>query len=136
MCQSWVFGLIWRLIRLPDLKLPSQKGNQWAQIAKKETPNMHVEFERFQGCPRRPRGAYISSGEVSPHLVQLNHRKIKRKSWGNHTKNHTKIIGKITIIIVAVFGNCMVTFYLNNKLNGSIVFSASDWYNKIPISLF
>ena len=29
MCQSWVFGLIWPLNRLPHSKLLSQKGNQW-----------------------------------------------------------------------------------------------------------
>ena len=28
----WVFGLIWPLNRLPHLKLPSQKGNQWALL--------------------------------------------------------------------------------------------------------
>ena len=26
MCQSWAFGLIWPLNRLPHFKLPSQKG--------------------------------------------------------------------------------------------------------------
>ena len=30
MCRSWLFGLIWPPNRLPHLKLPPQKGNQWA----------------------------------------------------------------------------------------------------------
>ena len=30
----------------------------------------------------------------------------------------------------------MVEMYLNNTLNSFVDFSASDWYNKIPISLF
>ena len=31
MCQSWIFGSIfWHLKRSPHLKLPFQKGNQWA----------------------------------------------------------------------------------------------------------
>ena len=51
-------------------------------------------------------------------------------------ENHRKIIGKITIIIIAMFGNFMVKLYLNNKFNGLIDFSASDWYNKISISFF
>ena len=43
---------------------------------------------------------------------------------------------KIAKIIMAFFGHFMVTLYLNNGFNGLIDFSASDWYNKIPISLF
>ena len=39
-------------------------------------------------------------------------------------------------IIMAMFGHCMVKFDLNSWLNILIDFPASDWYNKIPISLF
>ena len=39
-------------------------------------------------------------------------------------------------IIMAIFGHFMVKLYLNNMFNSLIDFSASDWYNKIPISLF
>ena len=35
-----------------------------------------------------------------------------------------------------MFGPIMVKMYLNNTLNSFIDFFASDWYNKIPISLF
>ena len=37
-------------------------------------------------------------------------------------ENHRKIIRKITIIIIAMFGNFMVKFYLNNWFNGLIGF--------------
>ena len=37
---------------------------------------------------------------------------------------------------MAIFVNCMVKLYLNNTFNILIDFSASFWYNKIPISLF
>ena len=47
-----------------------------------------------------------------------------------------KIGRKNTKIIMACFGHCMVKLFLNNRLNGLIVFSASDWYNQIQISLF
>ena len=40
------------------------------------------------------------------------------------------------VIIMVFFGPIMGEMYLNNILNISIVFSASIWYNKIPISLF
>ena len=40
------------------------------------------------------------------------------------------------VTIMAVFGNFMVKLYLNNKFNGLIDLSASEWHNQIPISLF
>ena len=49
---------------------------------------------------------------------------------------HKKIIGEIMAIIMAMFGPIIVKMYLNNISNCLIVFSASIWYNQIPISLF
>ena len=43
---------------------------------------------------------------------------------------------KNAIISMAIFGPNMVNIYLNNTFNSLIIFSASVWYNKIPISLF
>ena len=40
------------------------------------------------------------------------------------------------VIIMANFGHFIMNLYLNNIFNILIDFSASDWYNKIPISLF
>ena len=39
-------------------------------------------------------------------------------------------------IITAFVVQLMVKLYLNNTFNRFIDFSASDWYNKIQISLF
>ena len=47
-----------------------------------------------------------------------------------------EIIGHITKTSMAFVGHFMVKMYLNNILNSFIDFPASDWYNKIPISLF
>ena len=48
-------------------------------------------------------------------------------------ETNSAIIAKM---IMAIFGHFMVKLYLNCIFNGLIVFSASDWYNKSPISLF
>ena len=40
------------------------------------------------------------------------------------------------VIIMGSFGHFIVNMYLNNTFNSFLHFSASDWYNKIPISLF
>ena len=53
--------------------------------------------------------------------------------FGDWTINST---GKVTETIMAIFGPNMVTMYSNNILTILIHFSASFWYNKIPISLF
>ena len=51
-------------------------------------------------------------------------------------ENLRKILETINIIIMAMFVNFMERLYLNNRFNGLIDFPASDWYYKIPISLF
>ena len=53
--------------------------------------------------------------------------------FGDWTINST---GKVTEMIMAIFGPNMVTMYLDYIFNGLIIFSASFWYNKILISLF
>ena len=62
MCQSWVFGLIWPLNRLPHLKLPSQKGKPGASIETKATkslmgvkPSMLKPGVSMVGVPGRTR---------------------------------------------------------------------------------
>ena len=64
---------------------------------------------------------------------------MQRKACGINRKsleNHRKSIGKFMAIIMAVFGQFMVEMYSNYIFNGLTIFSASFWYNKIPISLF
>ena len=45
---------------------------------------------------------------------------------------HRDLFAKFRVIFRSNLGN----MYLNNTSNGFIFFSASFWYNKIPISLF
>ena len=40
------------------------------------------------------------------------------------------------VIIMAIFGPNMGEMYLDNTFNSFIYFSASIWYDKIPISLY
>ena len=45
-------------------------------------------------------------------------------------------VGKHMETIMSMFGPFMVQMYLNITFNGFIIFSASDWYTKVPIPLF
>ena len=58
------------------------------------------------------------------------------RETGKSQGNHKKIIGKSTKIIMAIFGPNTGEMYLNNTSIALLFFSASIWYNKIPISLF
>ena len=56
----------------------------------------------------------------------LDERRNKKEEGNKREKikeNHRKHIGKLTIIIMAIFGNFMVKLYLNNWFNGLIGFS-------------
>ena len=55
--------------------------------------------------------------------IVLNIESISLRKNGESWENHRKIIGNITIIIMAVFGCFMVKLYLNNWFNGLIGFS-------------
>ena len=56
--------------------------------------------------------------------------------WGSTEKEQQETTGRNIQISLAIVGSFRVKRYLNNTFNSFLDFSASDWYNKIPISLF
>ena len=94
MCQSWVFGLMWPLNRLPLLKLPSQRGNPMESLGL-------VTFPFGYGRGRKPfifmcRLASLPICRI-PNRILIKKRKTHRNIMGKSQK-YQKIMEHILVI--------------------------------------
>ena len=86
MCQSWVFGLIWPLNRLPHLKLPSQSTGPPKQSMGPPIRMQGWESVCFLfGMALFSRGRGSGTQKINP-KTQLWH------IWPNNNNNHIYLI--------------------------------------------
>ena len=81
-------------------------------------PHLNCTRASWHDLLRTPTHHYLLSTNLPQPTPQRNH-KLTSEIIGNHRKYHRKIIGKITIIIMTIFGHFMVKLSAGPPLGGA-----------------